>query len=125
MQIDFCKQESYIGSINIEDYGNCAIEANNDEGQYWYLIVDTCMGFVRTMEYGPIVPSLSRMEDSCVCVFSRSEFDGKKVVKKISDFLNKTRKGYMDITQAREVSRKTALSQCRSIIEYMKDPEEF
>ena len=125
MQIEFCRQESYLGSIDIEDYGNCAIEANNDDGLFWYLVISTSMGFVRVMEYGPIDPTSDKLEDSCICCFSRMEFDGKKVVRIIDNFLNKSRKSFSDITQAREISKDDALAQCKSLISYMKDEEAF
>lgn len=125
MEIEYYQQSQYLGCIDIDDYGNCAIEANNDDGEFWYLVIDTKMGFSRIMEYGPIVPNKEVMEDYCMCAFSRIEWDAKKVVNIIKTFLNKQRKGRLDISQAREINKDLALSQCKSIIEYMADPEAY
>ena len=120
---------SFVGQfesqLNIEDIGNCAVEANNDDGQFWYLIIDTRLGWTKIMQYGPINPQSDTFEDSCECTFSRIEFDAKKIYRVVDMFLNKTRKKLMPITQAREISRDNALNQCRSIIEYMKDTEKY
>ena len=123
MEVEYASEATFTAVLSLSDVGNCAIEANNDDGQFWYMVVDTNLGWTRIFEYGPIIPQKELMEDSCVCYFSRIEFDMKKIIKSIDSFLNKSRKGYMSITQAREISAGNALAQCKSIIEYMKSPE--
>lgn len=123
MQIEYYEQSEFLGCLEVDDFGNCAIEANNDDGEFWYLVIDTKIGYTRVMEYGPIVPNKETLEDFCGCSFTRIEWDAKKVVNIITSFLNKKRKGRLDISQAREISRESALAQCKSIIEYMKDSE--
>ena len=125
MQIEYDLQAEYLGCLEIEDYGNCAIEANNDDGEFFYLIIDTKIGFSRIMEYGPIVPNKDTLEDYCVCLFTRIEWDPKKVVNIIKTFLNKQRKGRCNISQAREIGKEIALAQCRSVIDYMKNSEAY
>lgn len=125
MEIEYSYNQTATAAISLEDYGNCAIEANNDEGLFWYMIIDTQYGWTRIMTYGPINPVSPQLEEKCVCSFERMEFNGQKIVKAIDKFLNTERKKLLPITQAREISRDNALAQCRSIPEYMKNMENF
>ena len=125
MEIEYFFSQSAAASLNIEDFGNCAIEANNDDGLFWYLIIDTSLGWTRMLTYGPIDPLSPTMEESCTCSYARFEFNGPKIVKAIDRFLNTERKKIMPITQAREISRDNALAHCKSIVEYMKGFEVF
>lgn len=120
MEFEYAYSTTANGQVDIEDYGNCAIEANNLDGQFWYLIIDTKLGWTQIMEYGPIDPKGVGLEDSCVCLYDKVEFNGKKIARRVDMFLNKGRNGFSPIEQAREISKESALSQCKSIIDYMK-----
>lgn len=125
MEIEYSFSQIASASLSVEDYGNCAIEANNDEGLFWYIVVDTRYGWTRIFTYGPINPISPQLEEKCDCSFSRMEFNSQRIIKAIDKFLNTERKKVMPITQAREVSRDNALAQCKSIVEYMKNGENF
>ena len=53
-----------VGQLNIEDLGNCAIEAFNDEGSHYYLVIKTQLGQSIVMEAGPFAIDISILEKS-------------------------------------------------------------
>ena len=119
-------QYSYItqnqADLEIDDIGNCAIEALNDAAEAYYLVIKTKYGTTSVVSYGPIIPDVDVFPKSVNCSFKRLDYDEFKVEKIIDEFLNK---GFRNISQAREISPDEALSNCRSIIEYMKDPNNY
>lgn len=117
MNIEYFKQLQAMDSIEIEDIGNCSIEACNDSGAFWYLIIKTNYGMSEILEYGPIVPDINELPNSVICDYSKIEFMEGKLKKIIDMFLNN---GKRQITQAREISKEEALNNCKSLIEYME-----
>lgn len=111
-----------IGQLDVDDIGNCAIEANNDEGNYYYMVIETNLGFTKMFEYGPVQPDFNEMCKSVTCTFDRIEFNEKKISKRIYSFLNAPGK---NITQAQIVDKEYALDGCKDIIEYVRDSNNF
>lgn len=111
-----------IGQLDVDDIGNCAIEANNDEGNYYYMVIETNLGFTKIFEYGPVQPDFNEMCKSVTCTFDRIEFNEKKISKRIYSFLNAPGK---NITQAQIVDKEYALDGCKDIIEYVRNSNNF
>lgn len=120
MNFEYFYTKQSIGNIEIEDIGNCAIEAFNDDGLNFYLVVRTSMGTTNIFTFGPIWLDLEMFPANVNCTFKRIEFNEKKISREIQSFLNDPKS---KITQAFEIDTDEALSKCRSIIEYMKNPE--
>ena len=117
MRIDYFIQRTAIDSIEIEDIGKCVIEACNDKGAFYYLIIRTVDGFSNILEYGPIVPDIKTLPNSVICDYTKMEFTEGKIGKIVEKFLNDSRR---QITQAREVDIEEALGNCRSLLEYIR-----
>ena len=66
MNFDYFTVQTVMANIEIEDIGNCAIEANNDNGEFWYLIIRTTLGSTQIFEYGPTIHT-GIMEKSVNC----------------------------------------------------------
>jgi hypothetical protein len=111
-----------IGNLDVEDIGNCSIEANDDLGNFYYIVIDTNLGFTRIFEYGPCNPDFNELPKAVGCTFNRIEFNEKQIQKRIYSFLNAP---HRNITQAQLVDRDYALDGCKDIIEYMRDPFNF
>lgn len=116
MNFEYFTVKTVMANIDIDDIGNCAIEANNDNGEFFYLIIRTTLGTTQIFEYGPTCHS-GVMEKSVMSSFKRIEFTESKVIKTIEGFLNNP---YRNITQAQLMDIDEALEQCESILEYMK-----
>ena len=106
-----------MGQLNIEDIGNCAIEANDDMGASYYLVIKTNLGVTRLFQYGPIKPDVNILCKTTTCVFKRFDYSESKLMKAIENFLKPS---FSNITQAREISCEEALDNCIDIIEYMR-----
>lgn len=111
-----------IGQLEVEDIGNCSIEANDDLGNFYYMVIETNLGFTKIFEYGPVQPDFNEMCKSVTCTFDRIEFNEKKISKRIYSFLNTP---VRNITQAQMVEKDYALSGCKDIIEYMRNKSNF
>lgn len=111
-----------IGNLDVEDIGNCSIEANDDLGNFYYMVIDTNLGFTRIFEYGPCNSDFNELPKAVGCTFNRIEFNEKQIQKRIYSFLNAP---HRNITQAQLVDRDYALDGCKDIIEYMRDPFNF
>ena len=82
----------------IGDIGNCFIETCNDNGERFFLVIRTSLGFSRVAEYGPYADGIRCTSVSCT--FNQFEYNEKKLNKIIYSFLNNPGR---NITQAFEL----------------------
>ena len=118
MQVDFEYNKQWVPQnlLNLEEVGQCAIEACNDDGMFFYLIVSTVLGEAVIASCGPVIPDVDEIPDGYCCSMYRMEYKEDKLVKTISMWLNhKDRK----ITEAKEVSLTEALDQFRDLGSYL------
>ena len=115
MQIDYFLETIVNGSLEIENIKNCAIEANDDLGNFYYLIIKTTMGISNILEFGPI--NSVATPPTAYQKFKQAEVKDSKLVKIIYDFLNNELR---KITQAKEISFEQAFEKYPSLLEYLK-----
>lgn len=111
-----------IGQLEVDDVGNCVIEAGDDIGQFYYLKIDTKLGWSRIMEYGPATPDFQELPKSVICHFDREEFNEMKLQNRIKQFLNAPKR---NITQARVIEDEELFDSVKDIIGYMQNKENF
>lgn len=117
MQFDFDKELVSNNYVDIDDLGNCAIQASNDECECYYLVIQTKLGKSLVFEYGPIVPDLEMLPDKVTTNISYMDYNQKELAKIIKFFLNdKTR----NIKYADTFTKNDLLSECRDLIEYTR-----
>lgn len=108
-------------AINIENLGNCFIEAYNDFGARFYLWIQTDLGFSKILEAGPYVDDGKIPCKECVLSFTQTSFTEPKMIKKIESFLKTVK---YNITQAfdkqDEYTLEEKISKLYNIVEYMK-----
>lgn len=102
----------------IDDIGNFAFKAFNDEGCEFILIVETRLGNTRIFTFGPVIPDLDLLPKSCSCSIKKCMFNSGKITKEVHGFLNNP---YNKITQAFEVTKEEALADCRNLIQTMNE----
>ena len=102
---------SYLDSIDIENIGDCCIEAFNDIGEAYYLIVDTQYGMTKILECGPFVRDI--VPAFCYSRFTQFQYSEFKISKIIDKFLSSH-----GITQAFE-------KDADEIKENLIDPKEY
>lgn len=96
MLFNYVRTLNYMDSIDIDDIGNCCIQAFNDYGLEWILKIETKLGWSTTKIFGPFEVNNNSMSDSFMYAKSACEFNHKKIYKKIDDFINDSKK---EITQ--------------------------
>lgn len=102
----------------VDDIGNFAFKAFNDEGCEFILIVETKLGNTRMFTFGPIIPDLDLLPKSCSCNIKKCMFNSGKIIKEVRGFLNNP---YNKITQAFETTKEEALNDCRNLVQVMNE----
>lgn len=101
--IEFDNKLSPQNSIDIDDLANICIEAANEEtGEYYYLLVKTSLGFSSIFEYGPVVPDLKELCEHYRLSYSRMAYNQGKLLSYITKWLNDKYKGITYATIAEE-----------------------
>lgn len=103
-------------SLEIGNIGDFAIEASNDEGFYYYLLVKTTLGSSTIITYGPIVPDINLLPSGFSTTLERIPYKEPKIIGKINYFLNDKKK----ITKAKEVLFEEALDAFIDIKAYLE-----
>ena len=102
-----------LDQLEVSDIGNCVISANNDVGEFWYLIVLTKYGITRIYESGPWGDGYFPLEYKVT--FKQIDYDERKIIKSIKYFLNNPQR---NITQAMNV-------EYQDIVDKLIDPLEY
>lgn len=118
---EFDQQLAYMSNIDIENIGDCAIEANNDDGFFWYLIVKTSLGTSTICTCGPVVPDVDLLPSGFSQSLNRMPYKEDKLVKTISLFLNDRGK---KITKAIAIPIEDAAAQFRDLSDYVERLDE-
>ena len=104
--------------IEIDEIGEFALEAWNDEGLYYYMIIRTLLGVCSVTTCGPIVPDIDLLPSGYTVSFNRIPYKEDKLCKTINLFLNdRIRK----ITGAKIIEINEAIEQFRDIKEYLRN----
>lgn len=103
-------------SITIEDIGYCAVEACNDLGQFWCLVIKSDLGITEIFETGPVIPDIEELPKNCNWSYKRIAYSDSQLSKIIDKFLNDS---YRGITQAREIDMEDAKKYFRNLVDYI------
>lgn len=107
--------------INIEEIGEFAIEASNDEGYYYYLIVKTLLGTCTMASCGPVIPDVPLLTSGFKISLDKCQYKEDKVAKSINFWLNDKSK---KLTSAQIISIDEALYQFPDVANYMRNLSE-
>lgn len=121
MLFEFNQDLVFISNIDIDNIGEFAIEASNEEGMFWYFIVRTSLGTCSISSCGPVVPDIDLLPSGFRQTFDRIPFKEDKLCKTISMFLNDKSK---KITKAIEISIEDAITQFRDLKDYLENYSE-
>lgn len=100
MTFDYMERVVVEGQLDVENIGECIIQANNDFGEIFLLMIRTELGWTQVIDYGPLVPDIELLSPNFKILYNRFEFNQQKIEKLIDRFLNDPKK---EITQARVV----------------------
>lgn len=102
--------------IEVDDIGSCAIQAFNDRGEEYNLIIETNLGTCRSLVFGPVNPDFDLLPEKLSIQFERFNFSEKTISKMINKFLNDP---YKNITQALTKTKEELLADLPNLKEYM------
>lgn len=86
MEIKYKPEKQLTAVLDIDDIGNCAIEAYNDLNEYYYLLIKTVLGKSKVYSFGPIVED--GQADHFDLSFYTMDYNIKKLQKTVFAFLN-------------------------------------
>lgn len=98
MTFDYLERVVVEGQLDVENIGQCVIQANNDFGEEFYLIIMTELGYTEILEYGPCLPDMQLLHADYQIKYSRIDYNEGKIEKQIDRFLNNPKRC---ITQAK------------------------
>lgn len=97
MTFEYLQRVIVDAELEVPDIGECCIQARNDLGEEWYLLIRSDMGFVDLIEYGPAHPDFNVLPNSVSLTYDHFEYSVFKLEKRIDKFLNNSKRM---ITQA-------------------------
>lgn len=120
MNFEYLVKIQKESSIDIEDIGNCALDAFNDLGFEWILLIDTKMGNTQIVEFGPTLADIDYPPAKVSYTYDRIDFNEGKIINRISKFLND---GHRNVTQAFEIPQEEASKKMKNLVEYVYDSD--
>ena len=103
-------------SIDIKNIGTCALDAYNDLGFEYILIIKTKEGLTEIIEYGPLIPDLKYLPANVSYTYNRFDFSESKIIKRINKFLTEGGRG---ITQVFEISPSEGKDKIRNLVDFV------
>ena len=98
MTFEYLQRIIVDGQLDVDNIGDCVIQANTDLGEEYFLIIKTELGWTEILDYGPCVPDLDLLPLNYNIKYSRIEYNQSKLERVIDKFLNDPKRA---ITQAK------------------------
>ena len=118
MTFEFNQQLMPQSLVDIDEIGQFALEASNDEGYFWYLVVRTSLGTVTIGSCGPVVPDIDLLPSGYCCSLARMEYKEQKLEKFINTWLNDRSKV---LTNAKLIEVDDAIDEFRDLGQYLRN----
>lgn len=117
VQFEFNQQLMPQNVIDVEELGQFAIEAWNDEGYYYYLIVRTLLGTASIASCGPVIPDVEMLPSGFNMSLDKVPYKEDKLTRTVTMWLNDRSK---KLTNAKTIEISEAIEQFRDLKEYLK-----
>lgn len=88
MTFEYLQRVVIDATLEIDNIGECVLQARNDIGDEYYLFIHTELGWTEVVEYGPAHPDISILPNSITYKYDRFEFNFGKIERIIDKFLN-------------------------------------
>lgn len=116
MTFEYLKLVQAFDSIEIDDIGNTCVNALNDLGQEWFLIISTSQGWTTVIEFGPLSVDSDKLPGFFNYIMYSYEYKELKIQNTIDKFINNSKKM---ITQVQEVSKEFAKERLNEVKEQL------
>lgn len=88
MNFDFNNELVAQSNIDIESFGNIAIEGSDANGFFYYFVTKTIMGETQLVTFGPVVQDIETILDGFSFISTVMDYNEKKLQKNIFVWLN-------------------------------------
>ena len=58
MTFEYMQRVVVEANLEVDNVGDCVLQANNDFGNEYYLLIKTELGWSEVLEYGPCIPDI-------------------------------------------------------------------
>ena len=116
---------AYTKTIETEgdSLGSLSLKATSNLGSNYYLVIKSYLGTTVILEYGPLYPEkeLGIIIENINYSLDKIEFDDKKIIKRIKNFIYHRQKGKIKIIEVEKIDEATALSQALDLFDYVRN----
>lgn len=116
MTVDYLYELRPVGQLDVPDVGECCILARNDDGEEYYLVTHTTLGFTEIVQYGPSTPEIQQLPMSVKYSYQRIDYKEAKIRDIIDKFLNDR---YAKITQADVIDIDDVIGNMRNLVKWI------
>jgi hypothetical protein len=92
MIFEFAVQKTFNQSIDVVDIGNTALRCTNRHMQDYYIIINTVMGKVHIIKFGPVCPDLDCLQEDFAVSYKKLDYKETAICKEIDKFINDFKK---------------------------------
>lgn len=92
MIFEFAVQKTFNQSIDVVDIGHTALKCSNQRMLDYYIIVNTVMGKVSIIKFGPVCPDLDTLQDDFSVSYKKIDYKESSICKEIDKFINDYKK---------------------------------
>lgn len=125
MEFNYNSMSAYTKFIEIEgdSLGSLSLKATSNLGSNYYLVIKSYLGTTVILEYGPLYPEkeLGIIIENINYSLDKIEFDDKKIIKRIKNFIYHRQKGKIKIIEVEKIDEATALSQALDLFDYVRN----
>lgn len=120
MQVSFEFNQQLIPQslVEVDEIGQFGLEAMNDDGFYYYMVVKTVLGSALVATCGPIIPDFMDIPNGFKISIETMPYKEDKLTKIINRFLND---GSKRLTQARTIELEEAIDQFRDVKDFISN----
>ncbi len=118
MIINYNGEATFLGELDVDNIGEFAIEASNDDGMFWYYVARTLLGTTTIATSGPRIPDVELLPKTFNQERKTMAFNEIKIIKDVSQYLNDFKK---KITRAELIPIDDAINQFVNLRDYLQD----
>lgn len=116
MNFEYMFIEQAQDSLDIEDLGHVCLNAFNDEGEEFFLYIDTEYGWSKIIILGPLNADMEELPYYLNINYTKMEYNEKRLYQTINNFLNNDKRM---ITQAFQVDTEKFYERLKNIVNKM------
>ena len=116
---NFNSSVSFESNVDVKDIFQTALEAIDNYGNLYYLLINTDLGRSSIIEFGPIIPDNDDVSNNFTLTHINVECKTQQVSKIINKFLSPRYGMKNKIIEAREITWEEAIEFCPNVYDFV------